>query len=91
MKNITLNAGDLVYIELQKNYNPPISALSRFIKEIDVNDDSGIFDKLYALDTQLHGIIYIDANSSNLKKYNFSSQAKWLLFLSYERSIVTLL
>jgi hypothetical protein len=76
MRNMNLNEGDLVYVELCKDYSPPISAISRLIKEVYVDDESGMFDKLYALDTQLHGIVYVDANSSNLKKYNFSSQAK---------------
>ena len=64
--NININEGDLVYIDVMDNERPALCAICRYIgKKTFKSSDI----KLNVVETQDHGIVYIDPELSNLKKF----------------------
>ena len=62
MKNF--KKGDLVYVDLKKEF-PPICAISKYCGDLEVN--GGGFDiDLDIIETQHHGIVYVDRSASTL-------------------------
>lgn len=59
--------GDLVYVDLKQD-RPPICAISRYIGDRRYSSH-GFSIELYIIETQHHGIVFIDSESSALLKF----------------------